>query len=112
MKKGYVHDQFFHVIRQLGHLHELLGQDVKAAPFHPAFCEQVNKEIKRAYSVVAMTKENVDKARDKITSAVVGLILIVAVLAIIVTMEQVVFGNRLCLGLSCPITIPPLLKAP
>src|SRR3990170_3247205 len=43
-------------------------------------------------------KENVDKARDKITAAVVGLILIVAVLAIIVTLEQVVFGNRLCLG--------------
>src|SRR3990167_10810530 len=55
-------------------------------------------------------KENVDKARDKITNAVVGLILIVAVLAIIVTLEQVVFGNNLCLGLSCPITIPSLLK--
>ena len=57
-------------------------------------------------------KENVDKARDKITNAVVGLILIVAVLAIIVTLEQVVFGNNLCLGLSCPITIPSLLKPP
>ena len=57
-------------------------------------------------------KENVDKARDKITNAVVGLIIIVAVLAVIVTLEQVVFGNNLCLGLSCPITIAPLLKAP
>lgn len=57
-------------------------------------------------------KENVDKARDKITSAVVGLVLIVAVLALIVTMEQIVFGGRLCLGLSCPITIPSLLQAP
>lgn len=57
-------------------------------------------------------KENVDKARDKITNAVVGLILIVAVLAIIVTIEQVIFGGNLCLGLSCPITIPPLLKPP
>lgn len=57
-------------------------------------------------------KENVDKARDKITAAVLGLILIVAVLAIIVTMEQIVFGGRLCLGLSCPITIPSLLQAP
>ena len=55
-------------------------------------------------------KENVDKARDKITNALVGLILIVAVLAVIVTLEQVVFGNNLCLGLSCPITIPSLLK--
>ena len=55
-------------------------------------------------------KENVDKARDKITAAVLGLIIIVAVLAIIVTMEQIVFANRLCLGLSCPITIPALLQ--
>ena len=57
-------------------------------------------------------KENVDKARDKITNAVVGLIIIVAVLAVIVTLEQVVFGNNLCLGISCPITIAPLLKPP
>lgn len=55
-------------------------------------------------------KENVDKARDKITAAVLGLIIIVAVLAIIVTMEQIVFANKLCLGLSCAITIPSLLK--
>ncbi|OGK15266.1 hypothetical protein A2774_02465 [Candidatus Roizmanbacteria bacterium RIFCSPHIGHO2_01_FULL_39_12c] len=55
-------------------------------------------------------KENVDKARDKITAAVLGLILIVAVLAIIVTLEQIVFGSNLCLGLSCPITIPALLQ--
>jgi len=55
------------------------------------------------------SKENVDKARDKITAAVLGLIIIVAVLAIIVTMEQVVFGGNLCLGLSCAITIPSLL---
>lgn len=55
-------------------------------------------------------KENVDKARDKITAAILGLIIIVAVLAIIVTMEQVVFANKLCLGISCGITIPSLLK--
>ena len=55
-------------------------------------------------------KENVDKAVDKITAAVLGLIIIVAVLAIIVTMEQIVFGQRLCLGLSCGITIPSLLQ--
>ena len=55
-------------------------------------------------------KENVDKARDKITAAVLGLILIVAVLAIIVTMEQVVFSRKICLGLSCPVTIPALIR--
>src|SRR3989338_7796149 len=57
-------------------------------------------------------KENVDKARDKITNAVVGLIVIVAVLAVIVTFEQIIFGNRLCFGLTCEITIPDLLQAP
>ncbi len=54
-------------------------------------------------------KENVDKARDKITAAILGVIIIAVVLAIIVTLEQVVFGGRLCLGLSCPISIPSLL---
>src|SRR3989344_1361954 len=57
-------------------------------------------------------KENVDKARDKITAAILGLIIIVGVLAIIVTLEQIVFAQRLCLGLSCPITIPALLQPP
>ncbi len=57
-------------------------------------------------------KENISKAQSKITSAIVGVILIVVVLALIVTLEQVVFARRLCLGLSCPITIPSLLRAP
>lgn len=57
-------------------------------------------------------KENIAKAQSKITSAIVGVILIVVVLAIVVTLEQVVFARRLCLGLSCPITIPSLLKSP
>ncbi|OGK41534.1 hypothetical protein A2954_00845 [Candidatus Roizmanbacteria bacterium RIFCSPLOWO2_01_FULL_37_12] len=54
-------------------------------------------------------KENVDKARDKITAAVLGLIIIVAVLAIIVTFEQVIFRQQICLGLSCNLVIPALL---
>lgn len=57
-------------------------------------------------------KESISKAQSKITSAIVGVILIVVVLAIIVTLEQIVFARRLCLGLSCPITIPSLLKPP
>ncbi len=57
-------------------------------------------------------KENVDKARDKITAAVLGVILIVAVLAIIVTLERIAFGGNLCLGVSCGITIPSLLTCP
>jgi len=48
-------------------------------------------------------KENVKKAQDKIQAAVVGLIVIVMVLAIIVTLEQFVFNQTLCLGISCPV---------
>lgn len=54
-------------------------------------------------------KENVEKARDKIQAAIIGLILIVAVLAIMVTLEQVVFNQKICVGLSCDITVPPLI---
>ena len=55
-------------------------------------------------------KEQVEKARDKIQAAVVGLILIVAVLAIMVTLEQVVFNQKICVGLTCDITIPNLIQ--
>lgn len=55
-------------------------------------------------------KENVEKARDKIQAAIVGLILIVAVLAIMVTLEQVVFNQKICVGLSCDITVPNLIQ--
>ena len=57
-------------------------------------------------------KEAVEKARNKIQAAVIGLILIFAVLAIIYTLEQVVFKQNLCLGVSCQITIPSLLPTP
>lgn len=55
-------------------------------------------------------KENVKKAQDKIQAAVVGLVVIIAVLAIIVTLEQIVFNQKLCLGISCPINIPSLIE--
>ena len=55
-------------------------------------------------------KENVSKAQAKITNAIIGVILIAVVLAVIVTLEQVVFGGKICLGLSCPLTIPSLVK--
>jgi len=55
-------------------------------------------------------KENVKKAQEKIQAAVIGLVLIVAVLAIIVTLETAVFNKQICIGISCPITIPPLIK--
>src|SRR3990167_761540 len=55
-------------------------------------------------------KDAVTAAREKIQAAVVGLLLIVAVLAIIWTLEQVIFNRRICLGLSCPLTLPGLIK--
>ncbi len=55
-------------------------------------------------------KENVEKARDKIQAAIVGVILIVIVVAIVATLEQIVFAGHLCFGLTCAITIPSLLQ--
>lgn len=56
-------------------------------------------------------KEKVSKAQDKIQAAVVGLMILVAVLALVVTLETVVFKGSLCLGLTCDISssIPRLL---
>lgn len=56
-------------------------------------------------------KDAVGEARDKIQAAVVGVILIVAVLAVIWTLEQVIFNRRICLGLSCPVTLPGLITS-
>lgn len=54
------------------------------------------------------SKENVDKARDKIQAAVVGVILVVVVLAIVVLFEQVIFAKKIGLGITCPLTIPSI----
>jgi hypothetical protein len=56
-------------------------------------------------------QENLDKARQKIVAALVGVILVVVILAIIVTFEQFIFQGRVCFGLSCPVTIPGILEA-
>lgn len=55
-------------------------------------------------------KENVKKAQEKIQAAVIGLVMVVIVLAIIVTFEQVIFQKKICIGVSCDITIPSLIK--
>lgn len=54
-------------------------------------------------------KGNVEKARDKIQAAIVGILMIVIVLAIIWTLEQIVFDQKVCFGVSCPLTLPNLL---
>src|SRR3990167_2720368 len=55
-------------------------------------------------------KESVDKARDKITAAILGVIIIVAVLAIMATLELVVFKSKLCFGITCDLILPNLLQ--
>ena len=57
-------------------------------------------------------KEAIEKARNKIQAAVIGIILIFAVLAIVYTLETVVFNRNLCFGISCEITLPTLLPTP
>ena len=55
-------------------------------------------------------KDEVTEAKGKIQSAVVGLILVIAVLAFIAAIEKYVFGGKICFGISCPMTIPGLIQ--
>jgi len=55
-------------------------------------------------------KENVKKAQDKIQAAIVGLVIIVVVLVILATLEQVVLKNSFCVGLTCTIEPPKLIN--
>lgn len=57
-------------------------------------------------------KDKVEKARAKILNALIGVIVIVATLSIVWTLEQVIFRENLCFGISCPMTLPLLLKDP
>lgn len=54
-------------------------------------------------------KAGVENARNKIQAAIVGVLMIVIVLAIIWTLEQVVFQTKLCFGVSCALKLPALL---
>ncbi len=55
-------------------------------------------------------KESVDKAREKIQAALVGLIILFAVLAIVIVIENVFFLPGQGLGLSKPIVFPGLIE--
>lgn len=56
-------------------------------------------------------EEKLDAARKRIIAALVGVIMIIVVLAVMYTLEQFVFQQRICFGLSCPLTIPGLTDA-
>jgi len=55
-------------------------------------------------------KESVDKAREKIQAALVGLILIFAVLAVVAIIENVFFPGNTGLGITKPIVFPGLIN--
>jgi len=54
-------------------------------------------------------KENLKKAQDKIQAAVLGLVILVVVVVILATLEQLVLKNTFCVGLTCTISVPSLL---
>lgn len=53
-------------------------------------------------------KEEITAARDKIQAAIVGVFVLIVVLTVIWTLEQLVFNRTLCFGISCDVTIPGL----
>lgn len=53
-------------------------------------------------------KEKIQAARDKIQAAIVGIFVLIVVLTVIWTLEQLVFNRTLCFGISCDVTIPNL----
>ncbi len=55
-------------------------------------------------------KEKVEGARERITSAIIGVFMILVALAIIWTLEKIVFKETICFGLSCPVSLPTLLN--
>ena len=55
-------------------------------------------------------KENVSKAQEKIQAAIVGLVVMVAVIVIVGALEQFAFNKNLCLGLTCAIKLPSLIQ--
>lgn len=56
------------------------------------------------------SKESVEKAREKIQAAVIGLVLIGLVLTIAITLEQYVFNKKVCFGFTCDVVIPSLIQ--
>lgn len=55
-------------------------------------------------------KESVDKARDKITNALIGVILIFVVLAAVTVVEQILFPAGSGLGITKPIQFKRLVQ--
>lgn len=52
--------------------------------------------------------KKLSSARGKIINSIIGLVVMVAVLTLVILLEQVVFGGKVCLGISCPINMGDL----
>ena len=52
--------------------------------------------------------KKLSSARGKIVNAVIGLVVMVAVMTLVVLIEQVIFGGKMCLGISCPLDVGKL----
>ena len=52
--------------------------------------------------------KKLSSARGKIINAIIGLVVMVAILTLVILLEQVVFGGKVCLGISCPINMGDL----
>ena len=52
--------------------------------------------------------KKLSSARGKIINAIIGLVVMVATLTLVILLEQVVFGGKVCLGISCPIDMGSL----
>lgn len=50
-------------------------------------------------------EEGIKESREMIQAAVLGLVVMVAVLTVVIIVEQVIFGGKVCLGISCPLEL-------
>lgn len=53
-------------------------------------------------------EKKLQSARTRIISAVVGLVVMVAVMTLVILIEQIIFGGKVCLGISCPLNVGKL----
>ena len=55
-------------------------------------------------------KEKWDAAFRRMSSALIGVFLIIVILSVLVVLERQVFRCHICFGLSCPLHIPSLME--
>ena len=53
-------------------------------------------------------ENKVKAAQSRMTASVVGLIVMVSTLTMVILIEQVIFGGKVCLGISCPLNLSQL----